>query len=61
MLFDFCLRRAHEREFFVRKAIGWALREYARSRPEAVRGFLAEHGSTLSGLSRREAAKHLER
>ena len=59
MLFDFCLRRAHEKEFFIRKAIGWALREYARSRPDAVRGFLAEHGNALSGLSRREAAKHL--
>ena len=59
MLFDFCVRRAHEKEFFIRKAIGWALREYARSRPEAVRAFLAEQGYTLSGLSRREAAKHL--
>ena len=59
MLFDFCLRRAHEKEFFIRKAIGWALREYAWTRPDAVRGFLLEHGDRLSGLSRREAAKHL--
>jgi len=59
MLFDFCLRRADEKEFFIRKAIGWALREYARSRPEEVRQFLAEHGHRLSGLSHREAAKHL--
>ena len=59
MLFDFCLRRAHEKEFFIRKAIGWALREYARSRPDAVRGFLADHGDAFSGLSRREAARHL--
>jgi 3-methyladenine DNA glycosylase AlkD len=59
MLFDFCLRRADETEFFIRKAIGWALREYARSRPDEVRAFLAEHGNRLSGLSRREAAKHL--
>jgi 3-methyladenine DNA glycosylase AlkD len=59
MLFDFCLRRAHEKEFFIRKAIGWALREYARTRPDEVRAFLAEHGHQLSGLSRREAAKHL--
>jgi 3-methyladenine DNA glycosylase AlkD len=59
MLFDFCLRRSDEKEFFIRKAIGWALREYARSRPDEVRGFLAEHGHRLSGLSRREAAKHL--
>lgn len=59
MLFDFCLRRAHEKEFFIRKAIGWALREYARTRPDEVRRFLVEHGDQLSGLSRREAAKHL--
>lgn len=59
MLFEFCLRRAHEKEFFIRKAIGWALREYARTRPDEVRVFLAEHGDRLSGLSRREAAKHL--
>lgn len=59
MLFDFCLRRAHEKEFFIRKAIGWALREYARVEPESVRSFLDDHGDRLSGLSRREAARHL--
>lgn len=59
MLFDFCQRRAHEKEFFIRKAIGWALREYARVNPDAVRGFLRDHEAHLSGLSRREAAKHL--
>jgi len=37
MLSDFCLRRAHEREFFIRKAIGWALRDYARVEPDLVR------------------------
>ncbi len=47
------------REFFLRKAIGWALREYARTDPAWVRGFVAEHESQLSGLSRREALKHL--
>lgn len=59
MLFDFCLRRAHEKEFFIRKAIGWALREFAKAEPDAVRVFLAENGEKLSRLSRREAAKHL--
>ncbi|MQA32272.1 DNA alkylation repair protein, partial [Modestobacter roseus] len=44
-------------EFFVRKAIGWALREHAKTDPASVRRFLAEH--ELSPLSRREAAKHL--
>lgn len=58
-LFAYCLRRAHEREFFVRKAIGWALRQYARTAPVAVRRFLDEHGGELSPLSVREAGKHL--
>ncbi len=34
-LFAYCLARAHEREFFIRKAIGWALREYSKASPEA--------------------------
>jgi 3-methyladenine DNA glycosylase AlkD len=46
-----------DREFFVRKAIGWALREYARVDPDWVRGYAATH--ELSPLSRREALKHL--
>jgi 3-methyladenine DNA glycosylase AlkD len=48
---------AADPEFFVRKAIGWALRDLAKSDPDWVRGFLAGH--ELSPLSRREAAKHL--
>jgi 3-methyladenine DNA glycosylase AlkD len=49
----------HGREFFVRKAIGWALRQHARVDPDWVRAFVAEHEDRLSGLSRREALKHL--
>ena len=48
-----------DREFFVRKAIGWALRQYARTDPDWVRGFVAAHAGTISPLSRREALKHL--
>lgn len=59
MLFDFCRRRAHDSEFFIRKAIGWALREQAKTDPEGVRSFRDEMGGDLSGLSRREASKHL--
>jgi len=47
------------REFFVRKAIGWTLREYAKTDPDWVRRYLADHGDQMSGLSRREASKHL--
>lgn len=47
------------REFFLRKAIGWALRQHARTDPEGVRRYVAENASRLSALSRREATKHL--
>lgn len=48
-----------EREFFIRKAIGWVLRETAKKRPALVRAFLARHGEAMSGLTRREAEKGL--
>ncbi len=59
-LFDHCLRRAHEKEFFIRKAIGWTLREYAKTEPDRVSRFLLEHRDRWSGLTFREAAKHLD-
>jgi 3-methyladenine DNA glycosylase AlkD len=49
----------HGREFFIRKAVGWALRQHARVDPDWVREFVATHRDSLSGLSRREALKHL--
>ena len=49
-----------DRDFFLRKAIGWALRQHARTDPDWVRAFVAAHDDRLSGLSRREALKHLE-
>lgn len=45
--------------FWLRKAIGWALRDYARTDPDWVRAEVALLGDRLSGLSRREATKHL--
>ncbi|MCF7797022.1 MAG: DNA alkylation repair protein [Lentisphaeria bacterium] len=59
LLFGFCEKMAHEKEFFIRKAIGWALRQYARTDPVAVKTFVEKMGDRLSGLSRREALKHL--
>ncbi len=59
LLFELCTRLAPEREFFIRKAIGWALRQYAWTNPDAVRAYLDRYGDELSGLSRREAGKHL--
>lgn len=48
---------AADRDFFIRKAIGWALRDYARTDPHWVRRFVDTHD--LSPLSIREALKHL--
>ena len=48
-----------DRSFWLRKAIGWALRQYARTDPDWVRDRVAEWNGRLSGLSRREALKHL--
>jgi 3-methyladenine DNA glycosylase AlkD len=49
----------HGRDFFIRKAVGWALRQHARTDPGWVRAFVAEHDQFMSGLSRREALKHI--
>lgn len=56
-LFRYCSDNATDSEFFIRKAIGWALREYAYTNPDAVRGFV--NTTALSPLSRREALKNL--
>jgi 3-methyladenine DNA glycosylase AlkD len=58
-LFGYCTRQAGHRDFFVRKAIGWALRHHARTDPDAVRAFVAQHRDRLSPLSVREALKRL--
>jgi 3-methyladenine DNA glycosylase AlkD len=60
-LFGYARQLAPEAEFFIRKAIGWALRDYARHDPAAVGDFLARHAGVLSPLTRREAGKHLPR
>ena len=58
-LFSYALMRAHEKEFFIQKAIGWALRDYAQHAPQAVREFISAEKGRLSPLSYREANKHL--
>ncbi|MDQ4053236.1 MAG: DNA alkylation repair protein [Actinomycetota bacterium] len=45
--------------FWLRKAIGWALRQYAATDPDWVRAEVARQGDRMSGLSRREATRHL--
>jgi len=52
-------RMVDEREFFIRKAIGWVLRDVSRKRPELAFAFLAAHIDRVSGLTLREGSKHL--
>lgn len=55
-LFKYCSRHADDTEFFIAKAIGWALRQYAKTEPDAVLTFVEQ--TRLQSLSRREALKH---
>jgi 3-methyladenine DNA glycosylase AlkD len=48
-----------EREFFIRKAIGWVLRETARKRPAEVVAWLEPRLGRVSGVTIREAVRHL--
>ncbi len=48
-------------EFFIRKGIGWALRERSYAAPEEVQAFCREYASQLAPLTRREALKAIER
>lgn len=57
LLFSECLKHKGSREFFIQKAIGWALREYAKTNQEAVKTFVAT--AHLKPLSTREALKNV--
>jgi 3-methyladenine DNA glycosylase AlkD len=58
-LFGYVDLRCGDADFFIRKAAGWALREYAKTDPDAVRRFVTRRGDRLSGLTRREALKRI--
>lgn len=60
-LLEACIAPSLEsKEFFLRKAIGWALRHYARTDPVWVAAYVRRHEGRLSGLSEREALKHIK-
>ena len=48
-----------DRDFFIRKAIGWALRQYAWTNPAEIRRYVRANSARLSGLSKREALKNI--
>jgi len=55
------LKLAHEKEFFIRKAIGWALRQYSYTDADWVKQFISDNEEKLSGLSKREGLKAINR
>ncbi len=58
LLFNYIIKVRESKEFFIRKAIGWVLREYSKTNRESVIDFVNEND--LSPLSKREALKWLE-
>jgi len=59
LLYDCIEPNLADREFFIRKAIGWALRQYAWTDPQEIRRYVLKHAADLSPLSRREALKNV--
>lgn len=55
LLFEYVAQLAGSKEFFLQKGAGWALRQYSRTNPEAVRAFVEAH--RLAPLTRREALR----
>jgi 3-methyladenine DNA glycosylase AlkD len=58
LLYDIIRKHVHSNEFFIQKAIGWALREYAYTEPESVMIFI--NSTQLKPLSKREAIKKMK-
>lgn len=58
VLIEIIIKHKNSNEFFIQKAIGWVLREYAKTNPVFVQQFVASH--ELKPLSKREALKHLK-
>ncbi|PWF49233.1 DNA alkylation repair protein [Massilia glaciei] len=59
-LYSYAATLAHEPDFFIRKAIGWALRDYARWEPASVKNFVTRKDLSFSPLTVREALKHID-
>ena len=59
VLYQHILLTCHEKEFFIRKAIGWALRSYSKINPQSVRNFIETNQDRLSNLSIKEGSKYL--
>ena len=58
LLYRYIMENSESKEFFIQKAIGWALREYSKTNPSSVKEFIEAH--KLAPLSVREGSKYLE-
>jgi 3-methyladenine DNA glycosylase AlkD len=59
LFFGFAEKMLHEKEFFIRKAIGWCVREISKASPDDAFDFLMKIKDRASGLTLREGAKRL--
>jgi 3-methyladenine DNA glycosylase AlkD len=57
VLYHYIKQNADSKEFFIQKAIGWALREFSKTNPASVKTFI--EGTRLASLSVREGSKYL--
>jgi 3-methyladenine DNA glycosylase AlkD len=57
LLFGYIRELAHSKEFFLQKGAGWALRDYSKSNPDAVRTFIET--TKLASLTKREGGKYI--
>ena len=57
LLYRYILQNKESKEFFIQKAIGWALREYSKTNPASVKAFI--ESQTLPNLSVREGSKYI--
>ncbi len=59
LFLEICSRHLQEKEFFIRKSIGWALRELSKTQPDVVYQFILKNQAEMSGLTFREASRRL--
>ncbi|MFJ1425468.1 DNA alkylation repair protein [Capnocytophaga canimorsus] len=60
LLSEIIYNNLEQTDFFIRKAIGWALRDYSKTNPQWVCSFIEKHSNKMSKLSLREAKKYLK-
>jgi 3-methyladenine DNA glycosylase AlkD len=59
LLAQIIINNLGQTEFFINKAIGWSLRDYSKTSPAWVRGFVSQHRPQMAALSVREASKYI--